>query len=116
MRSFSELFFDLLVNLDVTLKGLNLRLHFVVFEQQLLSLFGLIFKLSCKLVVLKDSQASGRLQLFVVESEQVGLGLLDFVEHVLPEFLGSLDLFTLFLIDIVDSLFLFSIESILVLI
>jgi hypothetical protein len=32
MRALSELFFNFLVDLDVSLQGLNLRLHLVVLE------------------------------------------------------------------------------------
>ena len=106
MRPLGELLLDLLVDLDVSLERLNLRLHFVVLEEQLLSLLRLILQLSGQLVVLQNSQASGRLQLLVVKSKQVGFGLLDLVKHVLPQFLCRLDLLALLLIHLVYPLLL----------
>lgn len=50
-------------------------------------------------MVLQDRQASSGLQLLVVQRQQVGLCLFDFVKHFFTEFLCGLDLFTLFLID-----------------
>lgn len=49
-------------------------------------------------MVLQDGEPGGGLQLFVVEGVQVGLGLLDFVLHLLPQLLDGLDLVTLLLV------------------
>jgi hypothetical protein len=115
VRPLGKLLLDLLVDLDVSLERLNLRLHFVVLEEQLLSLLRLILQLSGQLVVLQNSQASGRLQLLVVKSKQVGFGLLDLVKHVLPQFLCRLDLLALLLIHLVDPLLLLVVKPVLVL-
>ena len=115
MRSLSELLLDLLMDFDVSLQSLYLCLHFVVLEEQLLSLLGLILELSGELVVLEDSEASGGLELFVVKSEQVSFGLLDLVKHVLPQFLCRLDLLPLLFIDFVDPLLLLVVPPSLVL-
>jgi hypothetical protein len=115
MRSLSKFLLDLLMDFDVSLQSLNLCLHFVVLEEQLLSLLGLILELSSELVVLEDSEASGGLELLVVKSEQVSFGLLDLVKHVLPEFLCRLDLLPLLFIDFVDPLLLLIVPSSLVL-
>ena len=69
MRSLSKFLLDLLMDFDVSLQSLNLCLHFVVLEEQLLSLLGLILELSGELVVLENSEASGGLELLVVKSE-----------------------------------------------
>jgi hypothetical protein len=115
MRSLSKFLLDLLMDFDVSLQSLNLCLHFVVLEEQLLSLLGLILELSGELVVLEDSEASGGLELLVVKSEQVSFGLLDLVKHVLPQFLCRLDLLPLLFIDFVDPLLLLVVPSSLVL-
>ena len=54
MTSLGELFFDFLVNLDITLQRSNLRAHLVIFIKELLGLFRLIFQFCRQLVVLQD--------------------------------------------------------------
>ena len=39
-----QLLLNFLVDLDVSLKGVNMTLHFVTFKKKLLSLFGLILQ------------------------------------------------------------------------
>lgn len=45
--SFCEFFLDLFVNSDVSVEGIDLLLHLVVFGQQLFGLFRLVFELIC---------------------------------------------------------------------
>ena len=47
-------------------------------------------------MVLQHSQPGGGLELLVIERKQVGLGLLDLVEHLLAKLLCGLDLLPLF--------------------
>jgi hypothetical protein len=68
MRSFGKFLLDFLVDFNVALESLNLRLHFIVLEEQLLSLLRLIFKLSGELVILQNSQASSSLELLIIKS------------------------------------------------
>ena len=67
MRPLSELFFDLFVDLDISFKDFDLRLHFVVFGKELFRLFWLIFQFSSQLMILENSQSSGCLQLFIIK-------------------------------------------------
>ena len=84
MASLGKLLLDFLVDLDVSLVGLNLFLLFVVAEEEVLSLLGLVLKLGGKLLVLEDGQGGGSLKLLVIEGKQVSLSLLDLIEHLLP--------------------------------
>jgi hypothetical protein len=68
MRSFGKFLLYFLVDFNVALESLNLRLHFIVLEEQLLSLLRLIFKLSGELVILQNSQASSSLELLIIKS------------------------------------------------
>ena len=54
MRAFREFLLNLFVNLDIAFERLNLSLHLVVLEEQLLSLLRLVLKLSRQLVVLEN--------------------------------------------------------------
>ena len=54
------------MDLDLSLIRLDLLLHFVVLDYQELGLFGLVLKLSCKLVILEDCQPRGGLKLLIV--------------------------------------------------
>jgi len=56
LRPFGELFLDLLVDFDVSFERLDLGLHLVVLVNELLSMHGLVLQLSCKLLVLQDSE------------------------------------------------------------
>ena len=46
--------------------------------------------------------------MFIVKCQQVRLGLLDLVKHVFSKLLSCLNLFALFLIDIIDAVLLLS--------
>jgi len=71
------------MDLNISLLRFNLCLHLIVFEQQLLSLLRLVLELRGQLMVLQNGQPGSRLELLVVQSEQVRLGLLNLVEHLL---------------------------------
>lgn len=64
-------------------------------------------------MILEDGKPRGGLQLLVVEGKKVCLGLLDLVEHVLPEFLSRLDLLAFLLVHFIDPLFLLVVKPIL---
>lgn len=71
------------MDLNITRKCLDLLLHLVVPEQKLLALLGLVLKLRGQLLVLKNGEPRRRLELLIVHSHQVCLGLLDLQEHLL---------------------------------
>ena len=56
-----QLLLHLFVDLYIPLIRLDLLLHFVVLEDEDLSLLGLVFKLSSQLMVLKDGEMGSRL-------------------------------------------------------
>ena len=56
-----QLFLHLLVDLYFPLIRLDLLLHFVVLEDEDLSLLGLVFELCSQLMVLKDCEMGSRL-------------------------------------------------------
>jgi len=64
-------------------------------------------------VILENRQSRCSLQLFIVESEEIGFGLLDFIEHVFPELFCGLNLFPFFLIDVIDPILLLLLKRIL---
>ena len=61
MAPLGQLLLYLLVDLYFPLIRLDLLLHFVVLEDEDLSLLGLVFELSSQLMVLKDGEMSSRL-------------------------------------------------------
>ena len=61
-------------------------------------------------MILKNRKSCRRLQLFIVKCQQVRLGLLDLVEHVFSKLLSGLNLFALFLIDIIDAVLLLGLK------
>jgi len=77
VRSLGQLFLDFLVDLSLALVRFNLLLHLVVLDDEEFGLLGLMFEFGGQLVVLENGEASGGLELLIVESEEVGLGLLD---------------------------------------
>ena len=82
MASFGELLLYLFVNLNITLQRLDLSGHFIVFEKQLLGLFGLVFEFRGQLMILKNGQTSSSLKLLIIKSQKIGLSLFDLVEHL----------------------------------
>ena len=50
-----------------------------------------MLKLCGKLMILKDSQSRCCLELLVIESQKIRLGLLDRLQHLLPELLSFFD-------------------------
>ena len=111
-----QLLLDLLMDLDIPLESVDLCLHLAVLVEQLLGLLRLVLELSGQLMVLQDGQPGGGLQLLVVQRQQVGLGFLDLVKHLLSELFGGLDLLPLFLVDLgvfhLDLLLKFPLETI----
>ena len=107
MRAFRQLLLDLFVSVNVPPNLLYLRPHLVVLVKQLLRLFGLVLQLSRQLMVLKDRQPCGRLLLLIIQSQQVGLRLFDFILHFLSELLSGLDLLPLFCDHVKFELLLF---------
>lgn len=61
MAPLGQLLLYLLVDLYFPLIRLDLLLHFVVLEDEDLSLLGLVLELSSQLMVLKDGEMSSRL-------------------------------------------------------
>ena len=61
MAPLGQLLLYLLVDLYFPLIRLDLLLHFVVLEDEDLSLLGLVLELRSQLMVLKDGQMSSRL-------------------------------------------------------
>lgn len=55
----------------------------------------MVLQLGRQLIVLEDGKSRARLQLLIVEGEQVGLGLLYLEQHFLAHLLNGLDLLTL---------------------
>jgi len=113
VRPLGQLFLDFLVDLGLTLVRFNLLLHLVVLDDEELGLLGLVFEFGGQLVVLEDGEASRGLELFVVECEEVGLGLLDRLEHFLPQLLCFLDPVSFLLIYLFESAFLLIVEVLL---
>ena len=96
MRPLCQFFLYLFVYLYVSLQSFNLLLHFIVFKQKLLSLLALVLELSGQLVILKYCQPRRRLELLIVECQEIGLGFLYFEKHLFSQLLGRLDLLPLF--------------------
>lgn len=106
MRPFGKLLLNLLVKGDVALESINLFLHLVILGQKLLRLLRLVLQFSGQLMVLEDGQARSSVQLLIVESHQVGLGFFYLVVHFLTQFLNSVDLCTLTIVDFDHSFLL----------
>jgi len=79
MGSLSKFFLDFLMYFDIPLECFDLRLHLIVLVEQLFSLLRLVLQLSRQLVVLQNSQTSRRLELLVVQCQQIRFCLLDLV-------------------------------------
>jgi len=90
--SLGQLLFDFFVDGDVTVKSVDLRLHFGIFCQKLLRLLTLVLQLNSQLSILKYRQLSRSLQLVIVQSKQRCLGVLDLLEHLPAKFLSCLQL------------------------
>ena len=103
VASLGELLLDLLVDLDLALVRLDLRLHLVVLEDEDLGLLRLVLKLGRQLMVLEDSQMRGCLQLLVVHGQQVCLCLLDVEEHLFAQLLSLFYPIELLLVDLLQS-------------
>ena len=99
MTSLCQLLLDFLVDLDISLESLNLNLILVILVQEALGLLALVLKFSGQLLVLEDGQSCGSLQLLIVQSKQVGLGLFDLEQHLLPQLFSGLDLLKHFLVN-----------------
>lgn len=84
MWSFGKFSLNFFVNLNVSFDFVDLGTHFVICEQQLLSLLGLMIQLSGQLVILQDGESCCGLQLLIIESQQIGFGFFDFVLHFFP--------------------------------
>lgn len=97
MRPLGQLLLDVHVDLDVLLQLLDLLLVVVVLSQQRLGLFGLKLKLLRQLAILHDGQPRRSLLLLIVQRAQVGLGLLDFDFHFLPQLLSGMHAVTVHL-------------------
>ena len=65
-----------------------------------------MLKFSGQLVVLENGETSRGLELLVIEREEIGLGLLDRLEHFLPQLLCFLDSVSFLLIYLFESEFL----------
>lgn len=100
MCAFGKLLLNLLVKLNVAAEALNLPLLFVISLNQRLSLRALVLKLGRQLMILKDSQSRGGLELLVVESHQIGLRFFDFKVHLLLDFLDCLNLVALSVVNL----------------
>ena len=103
VASLGELLLDLLVDLDLALVRLDLRLHLVVLEDEDLGLLRLVLKLGRQLMVLEDSQMRGCLQLLVVHGQKVRLCLLDVEEHLFAQLLSLFYPIELLLVDLLQS-------------
>lgn len=113
MRALGEFLLNLTMDGDVAIERLDLLLHFVVSEEQLLRLLALVLQLRRQLVVLQYGQTRCRLKLLVVEREQVGLGFLDFEKHLFSELLCGPDLFALHFAELQLLLLLLLVEFVL---
>lgn len=95
VRSLGQLLLNFLMNVNVTDERLNLLLVLIVLQEQFLSLLRLELELGRELTVLEDGEAGRRLQLLIVQREQVRLGLFDLEQHLLSQLLSGLNLLTL---------------------
>jgi hypothetical protein len=95
MRPLCELALDLLVDFDVSLKGLDLLDQFLVFEKQFFSLLGLVLEFSGQLMILEHGQPGLGVKLFFAQGEKIGLGLLDLVQHVFFQLVSGIFFFFL---------------------
>ena len=91
VRSFGKLFLDLFVILQVFGQVSNYRLHFVIFEHQVLSALRLVVQLSSELHVLNDCKFGSTLQLILVGHRVLHSDLSDLHQHVFPELVNLLD-------------------------
>jgi len=82
MRPLCQLILNLLVDVKLLFQLHDRGLQFFVFEDYLLGLLALIFKLACKLVVLQHGQSSGCFQFFLFETEKVLPHLSYLVSHL----------------------------------
>ena len=57
-----------------------------------------MLQLCGELMVLKDSQSRSGLKLLVIQSKEVGFGLLNLVKHFLSQLTGGLDFFSFHLV------------------
>ena len=101
--TFGQLLFNLFVDLNLALVGLDLRFHLVVLEYENLSLFRLMLQLCRELVVLQDRQMRSRLQLLVVHSQQIRLRFFYVEQHFFAQLFGLFDAVELFLIDLFQT-------------
>ena len=69
VRTLGQFLLHLLVDLNLALVRLNLLLHLVVLVDKNFGLLGLMLQFGGKLMILEDSQVSGRLQLLVIHSQ-----------------------------------------------
>lgn len=70
-------------------------LKFLVFKDKFFSLFGLILKLWCKLMILKHRQSSSGLQLLSFQWYKIFFHLLYFLIHFVFNFVSGLDFLSL---------------------
>ena len=104
VRALGQLLLHFLMDVDIAAQRLNLLLVLVVLHQELLRLLRLELELCRQLRVLQNGQPRRGLQLLLVKSQQVSLGLLDLKEHLFPELLGGLDLLALLGSDLLVAL------------
>ena len=69
VRTLGQFLLHLLVDLNLALVRLNLLFHLVVLVDKNFGLLGLMLQFGGKLMILEDSQVSGRLQLLVIHSQ-----------------------------------------------
>ena len=84
VRSFGKLFLHLFVILQVFGQVSDYRLHFVIFEHQVLSALRLVVQLSSELHVLNDCKFGSTLQLIFVGHRVLHAYLSDLHQHVFP--------------------------------
>jgi len=107
MSSLGQLFLNLLVQFYISSETIDLSLLLIISFNQTLSLIALIFKLSCELMILQNSQPSGSLKLLIIKSHQISLSFFDFKVHFLLNFLNSFNLISLTIVDFDHARFAF---------
>jgi len=99
------------VQSDISSQDVNFAHHRVVIFQKLLCLLRLVIQLSGERMILEDSEPSAGLELLVVQSHKVGLGLFDLEVHLLVQSLDSIDFISFHIIDFLHTFFLLNLKG-----
>ena len=110
MTSLGELLFHLFMNLDISFQGFNLSFHLVISVQKLLGLFRLVLQLRRQLMILQNGQPRRRLQLLIIQRQQICFGFFNFIKHFFSQLFSCLNLFSFLLLAFGESIFSFLFE------